>query len=71
MDHDSARLPKSVQCWERVGWWRIHIEADRSKCVSTMDEDINQSHRLRGSKEMELPIGRRAESISHSRDRQV
>ncbi len=71
MDEHSTSPAIGVQDRCRVGWRRIHIEAEWPEGVSAVHEDITQSHRLGESGETESALGRRAETISQLRDGNV
>ena len=56
MDDNSTSLPEGVQHRDRVGWRRIHIEAERpEEGISAVHEDISQTHRLGESGKAEPP----------------
>ena len=67
----SPSLPEGVQHRDRVGWRRIHIEAERTEGISAVHDDISQTHRLGESGRTEASLARIAESISQLRDRRV
>ena len=71
MDDHSTSLPESVQHRDRVGWRRIHIEAERPEGICAVHEDISQTHRLGESRRTEASLARTAESISQLRHRHV
>ena len=71
MDDHSTSPPESVQHRDRVGWRRIHIEAERPEGIRAVHEDISQTHGLWESGRTEAPLVRIAESISQLRNRHV
>lgn len=64
MEDHPADLPVRGQDRGRVDGRCIHIQAQRPQSVSTMHEDLTQSHRRRGSEDVEAPLCCRSESIS-------
>jgi hypothetical protein len=44
MDDQSSSLPEDVQHRDRIGWRRIHIEAERPEGICAVHEDISQTH---------------------------
>ena len=71
MDDHPTSLPEGVQHGDRVGWRRIHFEAERPKGIRAVHEDISQTHRLGESRRTEASFARIAESISQLRDRHI
>jgi hypothetical protein len=69
MDDHSTPLPEGVQHRDRIGWRRIHIEAERAEGIRAVHEDISQTHRLGEPRRTEASLARIAESISQLRDR--
>ena len=59
MDHNSARLPESIQRKRSIHWRRINISADRPEGVGTVHENVSQTHALWVSRQIEVPLGRR------------
>ena len=53
---------------DRVGWWRIHIEAQRPEGICAVHEDISHTLRLGEPRRTEASGARMAESISELRD---
>ena len=68
MDDHSTSLPEGVQHRDRVGWWRIHIEAERPEGICAVHEDISHTLRLGEPRRTEASGARMAESISELRD---
>jgi hypothetical protein len=71
MDEHSAFPPIGLQDRGRVRWRRIHIDAEGTEGISSVHEDITQSHRLRKARGAESPLGRRAKTSSQLRYRHV
>jgi hypothetical protein len=67
MDDRSASSPIGVQYKDRVRRWRIHIQAEWPKRISTMHQDVTQADRHGETRETEAAPGG-AQSISQLED---
>ncbi len=71
MDDHSTSLPEGVEHRDRVGWRRIHIEAERPEGIRGVHKDISQTHRLGESRRTAASRARIAKSFSELGDRHV